>query len=32
VTVQFADTDLLARLRVLDAMRTVGRDILEYIH
>jgi beta-lactamase class A len=32
VTVQFADTDLLARLRVLDAMRAVGRDILEYLH
>lgn len=32
VTVQFADTDLPTRLQVLDAMRTVGRDILEYLH
>ncbi|MEX1078270.1 MAG: serine hydrolase [Homoserinimonas sp.] len=32
VTVQFADTDLVSRLRVLDALRTVGRDILEYLH
>jgi beta-lactamase class A len=32
VTVQFQDTDLLTRLRVLGAMRTIGRDILEYIH
>jgi len=32
VTVQFADTDLISRLRVLDALRTVGRDILEYLH
>lgn len=32
VTVQFADTDLGARLRVVEAMRTVGYDLLEYVH
>ncbi|MHB1172968.1 MAG: serine hydrolase [Lacisediminihabitans sp.] len=32
VTVQFADAGLQARLRVLDAMRTVGYDLLEYVH
>lgn len=32
VIVQFDDSDLIARLRVLDAMRTVGQNILEYVH
>lgn len=32
VTVEFVDSDLPARLKVLDAMRTVGGDILEYVH
>lgn len=32
VTVQFADTDISARLRVLDGMRMVGLDLLEYVH
>lgn len=32
VSVQFNDSGLEARLRVLDAMRTVGLDILEYVH
>lgn len=32
VTVQFADTALATRLRVLDAMRTFGSDLLEYVH
>jgi beta-lactamase class A len=32
VIVQFDDTDLVGRLRVLDAMRSVGLDILEYLH
>ncbi len=32
VTVQFNDDGLDARLRVLDALRTVGLDLLEYIH
>jgi beta-lactamase class A len=32
VIVQFDDAALPARLRVLDAMRTVGLDILEYLH
>jgi len=32
VTVQFADSGLPARLRVLDAMRTIGYDLLEYVH
>jgi beta-lactamase class A len=32
VTINFDDTDLPARLMVLDAMRTFGRDILEYLH
>ena len=32
VTVQFHDDGLPARLRALDAMRTVGFDLLEYVH
>ena len=32
VTVQFMDDGLAARLRVLEAMRTVGYDLLEYVH
>jgi beta-lactamase class A len=32
VTVQFDDSALSSRLRVLDAMRTVGYDLLEYVH
>ncbi len=32
VTVQFDDHSLGARLRVLDAMRSAGMDILEYVH
>jgi beta-lactamase class A len=32
VSVQFHDAGLPSRLRVLDAMRTVGYDILEYVH
>ncbi len=32
VSVQFNDSGLAARLRVLDAMRAVGVDLLEYIH
>ena len=32
VSVQFNDAGLQARLRVLDAMRTVGFDLLEYVH
>lgn len=32
VSVQFNDSGLAARLRVLDAMRTVGLDLLEYVH
>lgn len=32
VTVQFNDDGLAARLRVLDALRTVGLDLLEYVH
>jgi beta-lactamase class A len=32
VSVQFSDHDLPARLRVIDAMRTVGYEILEYVH
>lgn len=32
VTVQFEDRDLGARLRVIEAMRTVGLDLLEYVH
>ena len=32
VTVQFDDTNLPTRLRVISAMRAVGLDILDYIH
>lgn len=32
VTVQFEDDSLSQRLRVLDAMRTVGLDLLEYVN
>jgi beta-lactamase class A len=32
VTVQFADASLQARLRVIDALRTIGYDLLEYVH
>jgi beta-lactamase class A len=32
VSVQFRDDGIAARLRVLDAMRTVGFDLLEYVH
>lgn len=32
VTVQFSDTSLQGRLHVLDAMRTIGHDLLEYVH
>lgn len=31
VTVAFGDTDLAARLRVLDVLRTVGLDLLEHV-
>lgn len=32
VSVQFNDSGIAHRLRVLDAMRTVGVDILEFVH
>jgi beta-lactamase class A len=32
VSVQFNDNSMAARLRVLDAMRTVGVDLLEHVH
>jgi beta-lactamase class A len=32
VTVQFDDDGLPARLRMLDALRAVGYDLLEYVH
>ncbi len=32
VSAQFNDSGIAARLRVLDAMRTVGLDLLEYVH
>lgn len=32
VSIQFNDDGLQARLRVLEAMRTVGFDLLEYVH
>ncbi len=32
VTVQFADSGLQDRLRVLDAMRAIGYDLLEYVY
>lgn len=32
LTVQFTDDGLSSRLRVIEAMRSVGSDLLEYIH
>lgn len=32
VTVQFRDDSLPSRLGVLDAMRTIGHDLLEFVH
>jgi hypothetical protein len=32
VSAQFNDSGMAARLRVLDAMRTTGFDLLEYVH
>lgn len=32
VSVQFVDRSMAARLRALEAMRTVGLDLLEYVH
>lgn len=32
VTVQFSDSALTTRLRVLESMRTFGFDLLEYVH
>lgn len=32
VSVQFNDSELAARLRVLEGLRTVGLDLLEYVH
>ena len=32
VSVQFADRSIAARLRVLEALRSVGLDLLEYVH
>ena len=32
VSIQFNDDGMPARLRVIDAMRTVGMDLLEYVH
>ena len=32
VSIQFNDDGLAARMRVLEAMRTVGYDLLEYVH
>jgi beta-lactamase class A len=32
VSIQFSDDNLVARLRVLDAMRTIGYDLLEFVH
>lgn len=32
VSVQFDDDSLSKRLRVMDAMRTIGLDLLEYVH
>lgn len=32
VSVQFDDTDLARRLRVMDALRTFGLDLLEFVH
>jgi beta-lactamase class A len=32
VSIQFNDDGMPARLRVIEAMRTVGLDLLEYVH
>jgi beta-lactamase class A len=32
VLLRFEDDSLATRLSVLDAMRTVGRDLLDYVH
>jgi len=32
VTIQFNDDKLASRLKVLDAMRTIGTDLLEFVH
>lgn len=32
VTVQFKDATLASRLKVMEAMRTIGVDLLEYVH
>ncbi|WP_255447490.1 serine hydrolase [Schumannella sp. 10F1B-5-1] len=32
VSIQFKDANIWSRLRVLDTMRTVGFDLLEYVH
>ena len=32
VTARFDDADLAARLRILDAFRTVGADLIEHVH
>lgn len=32
VAASFADTDLPTRLAVIDGMRTIGADLLEYVH
>ncbi len=32
VSVHFDDTDLPRRLRVMDALRTFGVDLLEFVH
>ena len=32
VAIQFSDENLSDRLRVLEAMRTIGYDLLEYVH
>jgi beta-lactamase class A len=32
VTVQFNDAGIASRLKVLDTMRTIGFDLLEYVH
>jgi hypothetical protein len=32
VSVQFSDRSIAARLRVLEALRATGFDLLEYVH
>ncbi|SEB50819.1 beta-lactamase class A [Paramicrobacterium humi] len=32
VATSFSDSDLLTRLAVIDALRTLGNDLLEYVH